>query len=137
MLHDMSQNIAEVARQLDESVLVAHSVRAHMQMRADASYCGPCKRQFASIFEYKKHYMRRHQWCRPFQCERCDRSYAVKSDLASHRSYCGKSWTCDACEMTFRNRTSYRCHLHNPGHMLTSVIHMPPMEVVRFLSENL
>ena len=59
--------------------------------------CQDCNKEFATKYQAKKHYLRRHfQGDKPFRCNKCNKkSFVVKEDLTMHMKSCGNVYVCN------------------------------------------
>merc|ERR1719198_1876596 len=58
--------------------------------------CQDCGKEFATKYQAKKHYLRRHfQGEKPFACPKCKKKcFVVKEDLTMHMKSCGNVYVC-------------------------------------------
>jgi len=58
--------------------------------------CQDCNKEFATKYQAKKHYLRRHfQGDKPFACTKCNKKrFVVKEDLTMHMKSCGNVYVC-------------------------------------------
>ena len=58
--------------------------------------CQDCGKEFATKYQAKKHYLRRHfQGEKPFTCPKCNKKrFVVKEDLTMHMKSCGNVYVC-------------------------------------------
>jgi len=58
--------------------------------------CSDCPKVFATKYQAKKHFLRRHfKGERPYKCRKCNKkSFTVKEDLTMHMKACGQVFTC-------------------------------------------
>ena len=58
--------------------------------------CQDCGKEFATKYQAKKHYLRRHfQGEKPFACTKCNKKrFVVKEDLTMHMKSCGNVYMC-------------------------------------------
>jgi len=58
--------------------------------------CQDCNKEFATKYQAKKHYLRRHfQGDKPFPCTKCNKKrFVVKEDLTMHMKSCGNVYVC-------------------------------------------
>ncbi|KAJ1640750.1 hypothetical protein T492DRAFT_831760 [Pavlovales sp. CCMP2436] len=61
--------------------------------------CTDCTKVFATKYQAKKHFLRRHfqgdRCIQPYKCCKCDKkSFTVKEDLTMHMKACGQIFTC-------------------------------------------
>ncbi len=58
--------------------------------------CQDCGKEFATKYQAKKHYLRRHfNGDRPFVCTKCHKKrFVVKEDLTMHMKSCGNVYVC-------------------------------------------
>jgi len=58
--------------------------------------CTDCDKEFATKYQAKKHYLRRHfNGDKPFQCTKCHKKrFVVKEDLTMHMKACGNVFIC-------------------------------------------
>ena len=59
--------------------------------------CQDCGKEFATKYQAKKHYLRRHfQGEKPFACPKCKKKrFVVKEDLTMHMKSCGNVYVCN------------------------------------------
>ena len=59
--------------------------------------CQDCNKEFATKYQAKKHYLRRHfQGDKPFACTKCNKKrFVVKEDLTMHMKSCGNVYVCN------------------------------------------
>ena len=62
--------------------------------------CPHCQQTFRRLYNMKTHINRVHNKVKPFACNRCDKSFATKSDLKQHLSTHGEGrvFKCDLCD---------------------------------------
>mmetsp|Transcript_14898 Transcript_14898/g.36240 ORF Transcript_14898/g.36240 Transcript_14898/m.36240 type:complete len:633 (-) Transcript_14898:911-2809(-) len=58
--------------------------------------CSDCPKVFATKYQAKKHFLRRHfKGERPYKCRKCNKkAFTVKEDLTMHMKACGQVFTC-------------------------------------------
>lgn len=58
--------------------------------------CSECTKVFATKYQAKKHFLRRHfKGERPYKCKKCNKkSFTVKEDLTMHMKACGQVFSC-------------------------------------------
>ena len=58
--------------------------------------CTDCDKEFATKYQAKKHYLRRHfNGDKPFACTKCNKKrFVVKEDLTMHMKACGNVYIC-------------------------------------------
>jgi hypothetical protein len=58
--------------------------------------CSDCDKVFATKYQAKKHFLRRHfKGDRPYKCRKCNKkSFTVKEDLTMHMKACGQVFSC-------------------------------------------
>ncbi|RUS89493.1 hypothetical protein EGW08_002726 [Elysia chlorotica] len=79
--------------------------------------CGHCKRVFFTRPALSRHLIK-HTNTKPFQCEKCLKSFRDKTDLVHHFKTHTKPVQCPACYTTFSKSLYLRNHLNNgcPSH---------------------
>ena len=68
------------------------SLRVHIQSihgtskakKLQNKKCDVCDQRFLTTYELKKHKIQAHEKFKPFSCENCEKSYAIKSLLVNH-----------------------------------------------------
>ncbi|KAG8466132.1 hypothetical protein KFE25_001888 [Diacronema lutheri] len=79
--------------------------------------CSACPKIFATKYQAKKHFLRRHfQGERRFACTRCNlKAFAVKEDLTTHMKTCGRTFAC-SCGARPRSLAALNKHCTQSGH---------------------
>jgi len=83
--------------------------------------CNVCPRVFATKYQAKKHFLRRHyQGEKQFMCTRCNKkSFTVREDLTMHLKACGRMFVC-SCGLHLRSQATLKRHCKHTGHEPTS-----------------
>ena len=103
---------------LDEVHLKGESSVAKVDMKKKMLYkCGHCKRVFFTRPALSRHLIK-HTNTKPFQCEKCLKSFRDKTDLLHHYRTHTKPVQCPACYTTFSKSLYLRNHLEKgcPNH---------------------
>lgn len=79
--------------------------------------CTMCPRIFATKYQAKKHFLRRHfRGEKKHMCTRCMRkTFAVREDLTMHLKSCGLKFTC-SCGLELKSPATLKRHCKQLGH---------------------
>mmetsp|Transcript_10524 Transcript_10524/g.31321 ORF Transcript_10524/g.31321 Transcript_10524/m.31321 type:complete len:345 (+) Transcript_10524:65-1099(+) len=79
--------------------------------------CPACPRVFATKYQAKKHFLRRHfEGEKKFTCTVCNvKSFTVKEDLSMHLKSCGRVFSC-SCGIRLRSQATLKRHCKASGH---------------------
>lgn len=88
--------------------------------------CSACPKVFATKYQAKKHFLRRHfQGERRFSCARCNmKAFAVKEDLTTHMKTCGRTFAC-SCGARPRSLAALNKHCAQLGHAPAATVPHP------------
>ncbi|KAG8458272.1 hypothetical protein KFE25_001564 [Diacronema lutheri] len=83
--------------------------------------CQVCPRVFATKYQAKKHFLRRHfVGEKRYVCTRCDKkSFSVREDLTMHLKACGRMFIC-SCGLQLRTQATLKRHCKHMAHEPTS-----------------
>ncbi|KAJ1627644.1 hypothetical protein T492DRAFT_876341 [Pavlovales sp. CCMP2436] len=84
--------------------------------------CPACPRKFATKYQQKKHFMRRHfVGPKEHPCEICKvKFFTVKEDWSMHVKSCGKVFTC-SCGIRLQTQATLKRHFKHSGHVPASL----------------
>jgi len=79
--------------------------------------CTDCDKEFATKYQAKKHYLRRHfSGDKPFACTKCNKKrFVVKEDLTMHMKACGNVFICK-CGIRLCSLGALKRHCKQFGH---------------------
>jgi len=79
--------------------------------------CPGCPRVFATRYQAKKHFLRRHfEGEKRYTCTTCGvKSFTVKEDFTMHMRSCGKTFAC-SCGVQLRSQATLKRHCKTTGH---------------------
>ena len=79
--------------------------------------CQDCGKVFATKYQAKKHYLRRHfSGDKPFECTKCHKKrFVVKEDLTMHMKACGNVFICK-CGIRLCSLGALKRHCKQFGH---------------------
>ena len=79
--------------------------------------CTDCDKEFATKYQAKKHYLRRHfSGDKPFACTKCHKKrFVVKEDLTMHMKACGNVFIC-RCGIRLCSLGALKRHCKQFGH---------------------
>jgi len=79
--------------------------------------CTDCDKEFATKYQAKKHYLRRHfSGDKPFACTKCNKKrFVVKEDLTMHMKACGNVFCC-RCGIRLCSLGALKRHCKQFGH---------------------
>ena len=92
--------------------LKSHIEYVHMKDKHHT--CNQCGRMFQLENRMREHIITYHtvQTNLNFNCQKCDKIYETKHQLKNHQSFHRpKSYTCEVCALTFRDKTMLKRHL--------------------------
>jgi len=83
----------------------------------EPTMCPGCPRVFATKYQAKKHFLRRHfQGEKKYTCEVCHKkSFTVKEDYTMHIKSCGRVFSC-TCGIQLRSQATLKRHCKLTGH---------------------
>jgi len=93
--------------------------------------CPGCTRVFATKYQAKKHFLRRHfAGNKKYVCPVCTtKAFTVKEDFSMHVKSCGRVFTC-SCGLRLRSRATLKRHCKFNGHTPHSWSGTPSAEAI-------
>lgn len=115
----------EQTKQIDEILLTrARSKSQKLQDNCDCKYYCPvekCKFYFGNehylptFHSLKNHFIRMHG-NKTYSCTKCNRSFAIKSEMQRHAENCGVIYKCTTCGCPYATKNSLLKHLRKKNH---------------------
>jgi len=101
------------------------------QLANGAVKCTDCDKEFATKYQAKKHFLRRHfSGDKPFACTKCHKKrFVVKEDLTMHMKACGNVFVCK-CSIRLCSLGALKRHCKQFQHEPVSLEPMPENSLV-------
>mmetsp|Transcript_12027 Transcript_12027/g.30273 ORF Transcript_12027/g.30273 Transcript_12027/m.30273 type:complete len:404 (+) Transcript_12027:171-1382(+) len=118
-MHSMPQYLTTGLTPVSE--LYSHMSPGGTQRWDEPVKCQVCPRVFATKYQAKKHFLRRHfMGEKRFFCSRCNKkSFAVREDLTMHFKACMRMFVC-SCGLQLRSQATLKRHCKHTAHEPTS-----------------
>ena len=77
-------------------------------------HCKACGSNFSSAFGVRRHISYFHEKKKPFPCDKCSKSFALKDQLKKHKSVHEKeSYCCSQCGKVLRSKDNLTIHINS------------------------